>query len=508
MIKQLSGKGLLKACVVLCCAASLSACSTHLVKQQVNETPAPDFVRTSAFYDSITHKETIDVARLNLFFTRMPKGGDIHHHFTGSIYAETYLDWVASKHWYIDQCSLRIVKSKSAETATCPALNVKQLLQDNASYRRLLSLWSDKDYANHFHDQPAPDSNFFNTFSYFGPISNAYMKHGLALIKQRAVKENINYIETMYTRVGVKAADYFSAAKIDRLNQRLRQAPDQQAVNSLLDEIVTAFKQNNRFKTALNNYLQMIQDTHAGIDDDHFSMRFQTYAARVLDPVQVFADLYSGYVAADTSPLVVGVNIVAPENNHVALSDYTLHMRMYNYLLHQYPDVHRALHAGELTLGMVRPRDLSFHIRQARSIAHAERIGHGVDLPYEDHSLALLNDLKDKAVIEINLTSNQFILGVEKQTHPYLIYAAYGVPMIISTDDSGVSRNNLSNEYMLLASRYKPDYALVKTYAYNSIRYSFLSPADKKKHLAILDQEFTRFEKEIAALATEMSRFK
>jgi len=224
----------------------------------------------------------------------------------------------------------------------------------------------------------------------------------------------------------------------------------------------------------------------------------------VLNPLQVYTDLFSGYLAALNSPLIVGVNIVAPENNTVAINDYTLHMRMFHYLANKYPKVHRSLHAGELTLGMVEPKELLFHITQARDIGRAERIGHGVDLPYEKESLRVLEDLKHHAAIEINLTSNQFILGVTGNAHPYPIYAAYGVPLVISTDDSGVSRNNLTHEYVLLASRYHPSYMTLKTYVYNSIDYSFLSPEDKVKVRAQLDKKFMVFEREMSALAKHL----
>lgn len=39
-----------------------------------------------------------------------------------------------------------------------------------------------------------------------------------------------------------------------------------------------------------------------------------------------------------------------------------------------------------------------------------------------------------------------------------LIYSAYGVSIVICTDDSGASRNNLTGEYVMLAARYKPSY--------------------------------------------------
>jgi adenosine deaminase len=47
------------------------------------------------------------------------------------------------------------------------------------------------------------------------------------------------------------------------------------------------------------------------MDDDNFMMRYQCYAVRVFSPIQVFLDLLSGYLAAEQSPLIVGMNIVA-----------------------------------------------------------------------------------------------------------------------------------------------------------------------------------------------------
>jgi adenosine deaminase/adenosine deaminase CECR1 len=433
----------------------------------------------------------------------MPKGGDIHHHYSGTIYVETYLDWVSQKGWLIDPCSLEIViPTKNSKDSLCgiEPMTIKELMSDNLLYRKLLTLWSDKDFKNHSHDQPPPDVNFFNTFGYFGAISDEYTNIGLQLVKKRAVNENVAYIESMLHRVGIKGSDYISAKVRDEYNKRLRSADTQGKVNKVLNEIVTVFTNNPNFEAAVEGFIKKVERDHEKIDDDNFIMRYQTYAVRVFNPVQVFADLFSGYIASVKSPLIVGVNIVAPENNAVALSDYTLHMRMYNYLKKKYPAVNRALHAGELTLGMVRPRDLLFHIREAREIAGAQRIGHGVDISYETSPIKLLEDLKENSVIEINLTSNSFILGVEKNRHPYLIYSKYNVPLVIATDDSGVSRNNLTNEFLLLSTRYKPSYEKLKQYIYNSIQYSFLSNHEKIIVTKRIDNSFLLFEKDMAGL--------
>jgi adenosine deaminase/adenosine deaminase CECR1 len=71
---------------------------------------------------------------------------------------------------------------------------------------------------------------------------------------------------------------------------------------------------------------------------------------------------------------------------------------------------------------------------------------------------------------------------------------------VLSTDDPGVSRNNLSAEYLLYATRYKPDYAAFKQLSYDSVRYSFLPAALKQEELTRLDRRFAEFEARIARL--------
>ena len=458
---------------------------------------------TSALYERSFDANVPNIALLNLFFTQMPKGGDLHHHYSGSIYAETYLEWVKNKHWYIDSCTFKIVPIKNNDG--CKALSVDELIANDTLYRKLLTLWSDKDFSNHSHEQLPPDSNFFNTFGYFSPISDQYMDVGLNIIKERAINENVSYIESMLSRVGLSSSEFFNSDEIKMFNNELRNASTQEEVNALLERISIVYEHSPAFNAKVQNFVKELERRHQGIDTETFTMRYQTYAIRVVEPLQVYTDLLAGYKAVQSTPLLVGVNIVAPENNTIAINDYTLHMRMFNYLMTKYPNVHRTLHAGELTLGMVEPKELLFHISQARNIAGAERIGHGVDVMYEKEPLLLLEALKKYAAIEINLTSNEFILGVKESEHPYSIYAAYGVPIVISTDDSGVSRANLSHEYVLLASRYHPSYKTIKTYVYNSIDYSFLTPAEKAKIRAQLDKKFEVFEKEMSLLAKRLN---
>jgi adenosine deaminase/adenosine deaminase CECR1 len=151
---------------------------------------------------------------------------------------------------------------------------------------------------------------------------------------------------------------------------------------------------------------------------------------------------------------------------------------------------------------MVPPEGLKSHITEALQIADADRIGHGVDIAHETNAYELLGMMKKRRIaIEVNLTSNAFILGVKNEAHPVQLYRRHNVPFVISTDDAGVSRNNLSNEYLLYASRYKPSYGELKSVVYNSIRYSFLSENEKRQELLKLDKRFASFEERIAGIA-------
>src|SRR6202012_2950517 len=128
-----------------------------------------------------------------------------------------------------------------------------------------------------------------------------------------------------------------------------------------------------------------------------------------------------------------------------------------------YPGVHISLHADELAPGMVPPDGLTFHIRLAVEQGEAERIGHGVDIMYEENPYELLKEMAAKHVmVEINLTSNDVILGVRGKDHPLPIYLKYGVPVALSTDDEGVSRIDMTHEYVRAVETYQLNYRDLK----------------------------------------------
>jgi hypothetical protein len=180
-------------------------------------------------------------------------------------------------------------------------------------------------------------------------------------------------------------------------------------------------------------------------------------------------------LANDPQSKVVALNLVQAEDDLMARQNFILQMQMLNFLRPLYPKAHISLHAGELSPGLVPPNDLTFHIRESVMLGHAERIGHGVDIMHEDRPEELLRDLaRRKVMIEICLTSNDVILGVSKEQHPLMTYIHYGVPVALATDDEGVTRTEISREYLRAAEEQGLGYIQLKTMARNSLQYAFL----------------------------------
>ncbi|SNX29197.1 adenosine deaminase [Polynucleobacter meluiroseus] len=482
--------GLFKRLICLMVLMALIVPLTHGAEQSEIKT---NYRATEKYYQSMMSPSSLPIAQLQQFIHYLPKGGDIHHHYVGALYAETYLDWVEKKGYCIHRTNFQIETQvvKGSEDATQECISASLVRADTLFYTRLLQHWSDKDFDN---AQPA-DLQFFSTFAYFFPIAYAFNQEGLQILKSRAQDENLQYIETTFQIApsrGSKASNY---------KNHLLGSQEDLRINEALESSFQELQQDQDFQQAIRDYVESIDILFSQINDSAFTIKAQAYALRNEEPNAFFERLYAAFVASQKSSNIVGVNIVGPENEFVSMRDYALQMKMARFLKQKFPKARLSFHAGELALGMVPPEDLRNHITQAVRIAGVERIGHGLDIVYERNFNELMQEMKQKKIaVEINLTSNEFIAKIAGQSHPIILYAKNGVPIVISSDDEGVSRGSISQEYLLYLSRYKPSYSTLKKTIYNSISYSFLSEQEKATQIQLLDDKFARFEKQIALL--------
>lgn len=431
---------------------------------------------------------------LRAFFYRMPKGADLHNHLSGAIYAESWIRVAAQDHLCIDQQTLSFTQpvAGGCKAGEVPA---SQAPLDQHLYDRLVDAFSMRTFVPTTGD--SGHDHFFNTFNRFSLASKSHMGEWLDEVAAGAAAENEQYLELMDTPSFSQAAALATKIGFNPNFEQYRQ----QLLDAGFRKFVPAAQAH--FDQAERNREQMEHCGQAGAQPAcRVEIHFLYQVLRDMPPPAVFAQILLGFEAAATDPNIVGINLVQPEDSYYSMRDYRMHMRMIGALRRFYPNVHVTLHAGELAFGMVPPDGLSFHIRDAVEVAHAERIGHGVDVMYENHPYQLLREMADRHVmVEICLTSNDVILNVKGKDHPFMTYRKYGVPVALATDDAGVSRIDLTHEYVRAAQTYPLTYMDFKQMVRTSVEHAFLPGAS-------LWQRTTpeNLDKPVAACAGQLGR--
>ena len=421
---------------------------------------------------------------LREFLLHMPKGADLHVHLSGAVYAETFIRDAAEDNLCVETATLSF-KKPTAMTMNDPAKPVcrdgavpaSSVFSDQHLYDALVDAFSMRSFvpsagvSGHDH--------FFDTFAKFGGIDKMHVGEWVDEVTARAAAQNEQYLELMQTP---------KAPKATTLSQELAKDKDQKWLDDfaktrkallqggIKDDVKAASEELNQIEAGRKK---------AGRCDEanespacKVQVRYLYQVLRGLPKAFVFAQTLVGFETALADKRVVGLNYVMPEDGYVSMTDYATHMKILAFFHSVYPNVHISLHAGELAPGLVTEDGLCCHIRRAVEEASAERIGHGVDVMYEDKPEELLKEMAKKHVmVEVNLSSNDLILGVSGKDHPFPVYRKYGVPVALSTDDEGVSRIDLTREYLRATQTYGLRYADLKKLVRTGLEHSFL-PGD------------------------------
>jgi hypothetical protein len=416
--------------------------------------------KTAGYFESIRNKPLL----LHAFLQQMPKGGDLHNHLSGAVYAESFIKFAVEDGLCIDRAALALTQPPCDPADGKPLASAA--LQDSALYGHLLDALSMRQFipgAESGHD------HFFATFGKFGPDANNHTAEMLAEARSRAAAGHLQYMELMFNPDGGAAAHLgLSLGWNDDLS-KLRE----QLLSGGLTKIIadaSKFLDDTEMKEQEELRCDQPQPDHGC----NVEARYLYQVARGLPKEMVFAQILAGFELATKDPRVVGLNLVMPEDAYLSVHDFNLHMRMLDFLHGLYPKVHITLHAGELTENLVPPEEL-FHVRASVEQGHAERIGHGVDVMQEPDPEALLRMMAHQNVlVEICLTSNDVILNVTGDHHPLPMYLKFGVPVALATDDPGVSRGDITQEFERAAEIYHLKYQDLKRFARASLEHSFL----------------------------------
>jgi adenosine deaminase len=420
--------------------------------------------RTARFLDSLRKQPQL----LLPFLREMPKGGDLHNHLDGAIYAEDLVDFAAAGELCVDRTTSRLLPGPCDPCETYRAKPAARCAYgDPVLYNQLVDAWSMRNW------RPGEESghdHFFATFDKFELAADTHAAEAIAAATNRAGLDRLQYVEFMHTADGLAAANLAGKIEWNTDLARVRQALLDKGLKDVASE---TSKKLAADETRVKELLKCgTANAAPGCD---VTVRYLYQVLRGLPHEAVFAQILLGFELVSSDPRFVGLNLVMPEDWYVPLRDFNEHMAMLDYLHTVYPKVHIALHAGELAMGLVPPEDLTFHIRASIERGHAERIGHGVDMVNEKDALGLLREMAERNVlVEICLTSNDVILGVSGDDHPLPAYMKSGVPVALSTDDEGVNRSDMTHEYLRAVQTYRVSYVDLKRMARQSLEHSFL----------------------------------
>lgn len=403
---------------------------------------------------------------LRVFLRGMPKGGDLHNHLGGAIYAEDFLKWAGAKGFCVDATGLGV------EPPPCPAeRGIERFgVANEFGYDKLVDAMSSRGWQRGVgRNDVTGHTQFFSSFSRFGPIAGDSAQM-LVSARRIAAGDNLSYLELDHN-TSVLSAAMMKAADVPLTEADIpaRFADEIKVLRPLIPQARAELDADEAAGAKA-----MACNTATAEQGCKVAVHYLFQGMRALPPAQVFRSLILGFMLADADPRFVGVNIVMPEDAYPARRDYRLHMAMFRFLSARYPKVRMTLHAGELTLGLVPPDDLRDHIAQAVGVG-AKRIGHGTGIAFEDAAEDTMAKMAREGVaVEINLSSNDVILGVKGADHPLSLYRAHGVPVVLSTDDQGVLRSDMTNEYVRAVREQGLAYADLKQIARAGLQYSFL----------------------------------
>ena len=166
--------------------------------------------RTARHFDSIRHQPSLLLA----FLREMPKGGDLHNHLFGAIYAESLINFAARDNFCVDRTTSVLIAPPCDDScdhfASKPSIACAY--QDHVLYNSIVDAWSMRNWAG---EEPGHD-HFFATFDKFQLALFNHIGDAIAESASRAAADHLQYLELMHTADGMQAAALGSRSWLGR----------------------------------------------------------------------------------------------------------------------------------------------------------------------------------------------------------------------------------------------------------------------------------------------------
>lgn len=204
-------------------------------------------------------------------------------------------------------------------------------------------------------------------------------------------------------------------------------------------------------------------------------IRFTPNAEAKVEEAYAFVDRHRDWF--------VGINMAGREDNNHGYPRRFL--ETFRRMRLRYSGIGLSIHGGEADEPNQHGRDTL--------LLGATRLGHGVNLIRDDDLMLHLR--AGIAMVEINLVSNLLLEYVSSYAqHPFAEYLRTGIPVALSTDDSGMWDSNMTDEYFTAAKEFDVTWDEFKAMARTSLKWSFAEPGLKARLKADFERDTAEFE--------------
>lgn len=425
----------------------------------------------------------------------MPKGADLHVHLSGTVKYETLLQMAScdkKRKWCLDKLFYATERQNNFH---CPTYDLNNITTCNGKvlnlklYNQLTRSWS---MINFIKNHTVSDSfrHFFSIFDKVKIMTRVYQSSILSNLRKTAFEQRLLHLEILIRFNGditevekcLKYSHSLTYSDIKAMLKKCQKIINKVALNSIKHYENLIIKSNEELHC--NNSKSNMKLNKKTITPCSINIKFMISHYRHLAPSLLFVQLPVSFSMIKLNNVVIGVNLVGPEDSYSSLRYFNEQMKIFRHISFYFRTqerIHRSyisLHAGEILPVIFTNKNYTFysnHIYNSINIANAERIGHGIDVYYENKHFNLTQILQRRNIaIEILFSSNLFTFHIEKN-HPFLYYLKNNISIVLSTDDPGITRTTITDEFLTLYYNYNISYFIMKSIIRNSLEYSFLS---------------------------------
>src|SRR5580700_7407001 len=224
---QRSSRLAIMALLAACCIAASDAPAANRATDSLA-------AQTEKYFESIRKYPNL----LTAFLLKMPKGGDLHNHLSGAIYAESFIDWAAADRSCVDPGTFAL----SAPPCPDPKLTASTAYSNPVLYRGMVDAFSMRNWQ--LSGQSGHD-HFFDTFGKFDAATHGNTGKMLAETANRAASQREVYQELMFTPTGKSFSDMLGSDAVKAIVLTDEATPQTLAANGLKQAIDDAVRQAN-----------------------------------------------------------------------------------------------------------------------------------------------------------------------------------------------------------------------------------------------------------------------